>query len=689
MRTHTTPPWVIFPLVPIPAMKLLHTLALLTLFPLIAAAQAPPPKPGDPKQTEPKKEEPKKEESKKEEPKKEEPKKEEPKKLAPIPGYKTVSELTKADPKQFKEDAPTKPVTPGFIGVDVADKGKPVVEDIAPKSPAETGGVKPGDIITKIGTDEVGTAAAAKERLRGLIADEAVALTVMRDGKAIALNLTPKATSKPLQPSALPTPPLGVRALLGVRVGDPLKDGGVPVDTLTGGGAADKAGIKEKDVLLQIDDRKIDATNTLTELLSLKKPGDTVTVKLSRDGKEQEVKATLTSDQQGGPGGGRPGFGGGFGGGWNDALPSAWKRKDYKLAIIGIEYPDQKHNEKVADKDWEESLFSTGKYSAKSATGQNVFGSMADYYKEISYDNLKVEGKFAGWVEVSKKRLEYSTGSGTSTREKSALLTEAMDKLVAKDKDALKDYDGVFFLYAGGSIPNVTRGSLYWPHRASVRHNNKSWPYFIVQEGGDRMTNISVFCHEFGHMLGLPDLYARPEVPGMEGVGVWCAMSQQLGNGRPQHFSAWSKMQLGWAKPTMIDPRVKQKIVLSPIEDDPTQCVKIPLRTDGSEYLLLENRRKKGFDTELPAEGLLIWRGMPGDRTQKVYLEESHGIEGRGGPSSSTGSVPFPSPSNDSFTPYTIPSSKAKNGGGLDVFVTSITRHPDGRVTFHVGYQYQ
>jgi immune inhibitor A len=664
-------------------MTKLRALALLALFPVLAPAQAPP-KPNDPK---PLVANPDRKVGGDE--KKEDAKKEEPKKLAPIPGYKTVAELAKADPKTFKEEAPTKPVTPGYLGVAVANGLKPTIDDVAPKSPAETGGLKVGDLITKIGAEEVVSAAAAKERLRGLIADEAVSITIERDKKAMVLSLTPKPTSKPIAAPTTPTSPQpSPRALLGVRVGDVLKDGGVPVDTLTGGGAAEKAGIKEKDVLLEIDGKRITAGNTLTDLLAAKKPGEAVEVTFTRDGKEQKVKATLAADQQGGFG--RPG--GGFGGlgGWNDAIPSAWKRKDYKLAIIGIEYPDVKHNEKIADKDWEASLFSVGKYTDKSATGQQVFGSMADYYKEISYDNLKVEGKFAGWVEVSKKRMEYSSGSGTSSREKSSLLTEAMDKLLAKDKDALKDADGVFFLYAGGSVPNNTRGSLYWPHRASVRHNNKSWPYFIVQEGGDRMTNISVFCHEFGHMLGLPDLYARPEVPGMEGVGQWCAMSQQIGNGRPQHFSAWSKMQLGWAKPTMIDPRVKQKVVLSPIEDDPTQCVKIPLRTDGGEYLLLENRKKKGWDSELPAEGLLIWRVLPGERgSQPVYLEESHGIEGRGGPNSATGSVPFPSPANDSFTPYTTPSSKAKRGGGFDVFVTNITRHPDGRITFHVGYEYQ
>ena len=33
-----------------------------------------------------------------------------------------------------------------------------------------------------------------------------------------------------------------------------------------------------------------------------------------------------------------------------------------------------------------------------------------------------------------------------------------------------------------------------------------------------------------------------------------------------------------------------------------------PPKPDGSEYLLLENRQKKGFDASLPGEGLLIWR---------------------------------------------------------------------------------
>ena len=140
-----------------------------------------------------------------------------------------------------------------------------------------------------------------------------------------------------------------------------------------------------------------------------------------------KLKATTPADEGGR---GRDGRWEGFGKGgrrWDDRHPAGVAQPSYKLAIIGVEYPDVKHNPKIKDADWEASMFSTGTYTGKSATGQTVYGSMNDYYKELSYGKFKVEGKFVGWVEVGKKRMEYSSGSGTSTRRSRRLLTEAMD----------------------------------------------------------------------------------------------------------------------------------------------------------------------------------------------------------------------------------------------------------------------
>ena len=173
------------------------------------------------------------------------------------------------------------------------------------------------------------------------------------------------------------------------------------------------------------------------------------------------------------------------------------------------------------------------------------------------------------------------------------------------------------------------------------------------------MSDISVFCHEFGHMLGLPDLYARPENPGSEGVGVWCAMSNQVGGGKPQHFCAWCKEQLGWVKPAVIDPAVKQKLILSPIED----VAEGVLQGAGPA------RRQRVLPAgESPEEGL---RREPAGRgpadlaracNNRPILEESHGVEGADRPAVlPRARCRTPAPPNDAFTPYTTPSSRASS----------------------------
>lgn len=59
------------------------------------------------------------------------------------------------------------------------------------------------------------------------------------------------------------------------------------------GGPAEKAGIKEKDIILEFDGTKIDSNNGLADLIRKKSVGDMVNLKILRDGKEMNISVTL------------------------------------------------------------------------------------------------------------------------------------------------------------------------------------------------------------------------------------------------------------------------------------------------------------------------------------------------------------------------------------------------------------
>jgi len=586
---------------------------------------------------------------------------------ADAPDLSAFRTVDSAQSTPIASAAAASPGRSGYLGVyiETDKRGKLVVTDLDSNSPAAQAGLLVGDVVDRVGGKQLRSPDELRQTLQSRAPGEVLPLRVQRKKKKLELTATLGATSRPLQVSER-------RAILGVTIGEP-EAGGAPVRQVVNGSPAAEGGLKVGDVLLKIDGSPLIVAASLSDSIAEKQPGDMVRLSIRREGTESELQVKLGEDRRngGGQGPGREPRG-------------TWKKDVYRLAIIGVEYPDVKHNAKITAADWEESFFSKGTYTGKnSVTGEPVYGSVNDYYQELSCNTFRVEGKVFDWLEVSKKRGDYSQGSGTGNR--SALLTEALDLLLARDgAEALAGFDGVYFLYAGSRFV-TTRGGLYWPHRSNVTHRGKSWPYFIMQEGGERMSDISTMCHEFGHMLGLPDLYARPENPGSEGLGVWCAMSNQTPNGRPQHMSAWCKEQLGWLKPTVIDPTVKQKLVLSPIVGSQKECFKVLIRQDGSEYLLLENRRRTRFDTSLPAEGLLIWH-VVGSRP---ILEESHGVNGPDGPRVFQSAVPYPSKANTSFTPYTTPSSRSQLGGGLPVYITNIRQLADGRVTFYVGYDFQ
>ncbi|OWK37461.1 PDZ domain-containing protein [Fimbriiglobus ruber] len=576
-----------------------------------------------------------------------------------LSGYRPVAEATvsKAAPAAGRREGHT-----AYLGASVGrgSDGRLVVEEVQPESPAATAGLKKGDMIDKIGGHAVKTPQAFREWLLVHSPGDAVAIGVVRDGKPSDLSAKLVAASRPMQAGRPARPQVGVT--LTEKMGK-----GIVVESVAANSPAALAGLTVGDVVISLDGQEMSRTSRLAEIVAEKRAGDTLTFGVTREGgKPQELKATLAADA------GRSAAPG----------PIVLTGPALRLAVVCVEFAETTHNAKITPGELDRTFFSQATYTGKDATGREVRGSLADYFREQSGAALRLEGRVFDWVAVAKKRGDYIQGSGTSN--KTAVLVDALEKLIARDGEkALDGFDALAFVYAGDRY-RTNRGAVYYPHTGVVTVKSKRYHYVIGPEGGPTLTSIGTFVKPFGELLGLPDLAARPENIGSEGLGAWCAMSNTFETARPQHLSAWCKEKLGWVKPTVIDPSVRQKLILAPIEET-RECLKLLVRPDGSEYILLENRRKTGFDSDLPGEGLLIWRVADG----RPVLKESHGVEGPAGPTSHLTSVPYPSTANAAFTPDTTPSSRSPHGGGLPVHITNIRRLPDGRIAFQIGYEFR
>ena len=151
-----------------------------------------------------------------------------------------------------------------------------------------------------------------------------------------------------------------------------------------------------------------------------------------------------------------------------------------------------------------------------------------------------------------------------------------------------------------------------------------------IQEEGNFAQTVGVMAHEFGHGLGLPDLYDKTVTPPEEdsgGIGKWGLMGWGAhgwgGNAGPVPFCAWSLEQLGWIgrdNERLVEVREDQAGLAITDLFRQGHIFKIILRnhfTDlhgyyplfSQEYLLLEHRVRGAhyYDLNLPAEGLLVW----------------------------------------------------------------------------------
>jgi immune inhibitor A len=300
------------------------------------------------------------------------------------------------------------------------------------------------------------------------------------------------------------------------------------------------------------------------------------------------------------------------------------KRKIHAIALL-VDFSDNKGARSA--KDFEKLLFDKAK--------QN---SMTNFYGQLSYGALDVTGEVIGYVRAPQPYSYYTaTESGTGSnypQNTPGLLNDALtvfcqnDNLTRFDTDKDGFVDAIFLIHAGGGAeaePNPTkRKNLIWSHKWTlpqpfVNQGVKVFAYSTEPEDG----RVGVFSHEFGHLLGLPDLYDTTFRS--HGIGNWCLMAAgswgEEGN-RPVRMSCWCLSKLGWIKPKVVTR--KKGLQLNTLEEKKTECYRLWTKgITGPEYFLLENRQAKGLDAALPGSGLAVWHideRQPNNNNPLAYL---------------------------------------------------------------------
>ncbi|MBK8975572.1 MAG: hypothetical protein IPM29_06575 [Planctomycetes bacterium] len=302
------------------------------------------------------------------------------------------------------------------------------------------------------------------------------------------------------------------------------------------------------------------------------------------------------------------------------------RRHSLRVGVLLGEWSNRRHSVPAAA--FEDALFASGGFRGDAPTGQPVYGSLDDFYREMSYGTFGVTGHVFDWVELPGSYDDYRAASFGASKTRDAL--EAA--VLARDgTDCLDGFDGLIFVWAGNPVSRV---SNLWPMRVPLRHRPGVVAFKMGELYRGHMTPIGVACHELGHTFGVDDKYGlgAPDDP----LGPWCLMCRGThGAGdsaerRPFHLCAWCKFVIGWVHPVVIDPAVPQRLALRPILFGPRECFRVLLTPDGSEYLLLENRRREGFLTDLPSAGLVVLRvgpnDLPGAPQKRVQLLPAHGL---------------------------------------------------------------
>lgn len=295
-------------------------------------------------------------------------------------------------------------------------------------------------------------------------------------------------------------------------------------------------------------------------------------------------------------------------------------------AVILVSYSDKAFGQSNEDMtDWAMG----DEYTYNGATG-----SIHQYFYDQSWGQYDMHIDVYGPVTLSKEASYYGKNDWSGNDQHAdEMVVEACrlahDSCGADfsqyDSDGDGKVDWVVILYAGKGEADGGAANTIWPHQYELSYTGKAFQldgktvdhYCCLNEidgqTGERC-GIGTFCHEFSHVMGLPDFYSTNQ-GSHRTLGSWDIMDYgpyNNGGNTPPNYSAYERWFMGWIEPTLLNTDCS--VTLPPLQDSKAAClitesgqgisnILLPLPAT---FFLIENRQQEGWDTYLKGSGMMV-----------------------------------------------------------------------------------
>lgn len=343
---------------------------------------------------------------------------------------------------------------------------------------------------------------------------------------------------------------------------------------------------------------------------------------------------------------------------------------NFRGLIILVEFSDRKFSRNDYA-DIVDDMANVENYRGYDNTRYGRFtGSVRDYFHDNSNGMFTPQFDVVGPVTVNRSQY-YANGTDHAAQLMLDVINAADSQVDFSqyDRDGDEVVDMVYFIFAGpGANYGGNDSRLIWPH-ASVIYDPNTWQYVIKDDVylgryacstelagytsyGTHLDGIGTICHEFGHVLGLPDLYDT-DYEGSGGTSnhpdEWSIMASgpYLNDARtPAGYTLYERYSLGFCEPETLGAVGAYE--LQAIGD--TNQGFLLDTPSAKEWFLLENRQRTSkWDAYLPGHGLLVFRldyssdspwqdNSVNDNPNHNYFELVRAAGGQG----ATASDPFP-----------------------------------------------